>query len=237
MSDEVKKIDEESSESGALTLVNADDLNKESLTLINQIIAEKDLEKTKDLTHLININQNKKTMIRIDKLSGLQDDLVDQFVRRIAEQDIERTKDLTHLFNINQNKKTMIRIDKLSGLQDNLVDQFVKRIAERPDQISTKELMDGLKIVQDIIERGQKQVEGVQQTPLIQFNQQNNSVNIGDGAPQLSKESRDKVKNAVLSLLSGLNTPAPIEVVQEEPPVIFDVTESVEIGEETDDRY
>ena len=194
MSDEVKKIDEElslkSSESGALTLVNADDLNQESLMLINQIIAEKDLEKTKDLTHLFNINQNKKTMIRIDKLSGLQDDLVDQFVRRIA---------------------------------------------ERPDEISNKELMDGIKIVQDIIERGQKQVEGVQQTPLIQFNQQNNSVNIGESAPQLSKESRDKVKNAVLSLLSGLNKPAPVEIVQEEPPVIFDVTESVEIGEETDD--
>lgn len=192
MSDEVKKIDEESSESGALTLVNADDLNKESLTLINQIIAEKDLEKTKDLTHLFNINQNKKTMIRIDKLSGLQDDLVDQFVRRIA---------------------------------------------ERPDEISNKELMDGIKIVQDIIERGQKQVEGVQQTPLIQFNQQNNSVNIGEDTPQLSKESRDKVKNAVLSLLSGLNKPTPVEVVQEEPPVIFDVTESVEVGEETDDWY
>lgn len=192
MSNEVKKIDEESSESGALTLVNADDLNKESLTLINQIIAEKDLEKTKDLTHLFNINQNKKTMIRIDKLSGLQDDLVDQFVRRIA---------------------------------------------ERPDEISNKELMDGIKIVQDIIERGQKQVEGVQQTPLIQFNQQNNSVNIGEDTPQLSKESRDKVKNAVLSLLSGLNKPTPVEVVQEEPPVIFDVTESVEVGEETDDWY
>lgn len=195
MIDEVKNTDsgnelQPSSESGAITLVNADDLNKESLALINQIIAEKDLEKTKDLTHLFNINQNKKTMIRIDKLSGLQDDLVDQFVRRIA---------------------------------------------ERPDEISNKELMDGIKIVQDIIERGQKQVEGVQQTPLIQFNQQNNSVNIGDGAPQLSKESRDKVKNAVLSLLSGLNKPTPVEAVQEEPPVIFDVSENVEIGEETDD--
>lgn len=197
MIDEVKNTDsgselQLSSESGAVTLVNADDLNRESLALINQIIAEKDLEKTKDLTHLFNINQNKKTMIRIDKLSGLQDDLVDQFVRRIA---------------------------------------------ERPDEISNKELMDGIKIVQDIIERGQKQVEGVQQTPLIQFNQQNNSVNIGDGAPQLSKESRDKVKNAVLSLLSGLNKPTPVEAVQEEPPVIFDVSENVEIGEETDDWY
>ena len=197
MIDEVKNTDsgselQLSSESGAVTLVNADDLNRESLALINQIIAEKDLEKTKDLTHLFNINQNKKTMIRIDKLSGLQDDLVDQFVRRIA---------------------------------------------ERPDEISNKELMDGIRIVQDIIERGQKQVEGVQQTPLIQFNQQNNSVNIGDGAPQLSKESRDKVKNAVLSLLSGLNKPTPVEAVQEEPPVIFDVSQNVEIGEETDDWY
>lgn len=149
-----------SSSTTALTTLNTSDLNKESLDLINQIIAESDIEKTKDLTHL---------------------------------------------FNINQNKKTMIRIDKLSGLQDNLVNQFAKRIAERPDEISNKELMDGIKIVQDIIERGQKQVEGVNQTPLIQFNQQNNSVNIGDSGPQLNKESRDRVKNAVLSLLNNIN--------------------------------
>ena len=89
MADEVKqdKITEElqtSSETGALTIVNADDLNRESLELINQLIAEQDIERTKDLTHLFNINQNKKTMIRIDKLSGLQDNLVDQFVKRIA---------------------------------------------------------------------------------------------------------------------------------------------------------
>jgi hypothetical protein len=176
MSDEVKNIDSAdeslptSSETGALTLVNADDLNQESLTLINQIIAEKDIEKTKDLTHL---------------------------------------------FNINQNKKTMIRIDKLSGLQDHLVDQFAKRIEERPDEISNKELMDGIKIVQDIIERGQKQVESVEQTPLIQFNQQNNSVNIGEGGTQLNKESRDRVKNAVLALLGGLNKQAPVEEITE----------------------
>lgn len=194
MSDEVKNINsaedsQTSSESGALTLINAADLNQESLTLINQIIAEKDIEKTKDLTHL---------------------------------------------FNINQNKKTMIRIDKLSGLQDNLVDQFVKRIEERPDEISNKELMDGIKIVQDIIERGQKQVESVEQTPLIQFNQQNNSVNIGEGGAQLNKESRDRVKNAVLALLGGLKTqPVADEVVDAQ---VVDVTENEEIGEEPNDQ-
>lgn len=192
MDEEVKNItgseeDGAQTSSTALTVVNADDLNRESLALINQIIAESDIEKTKDLTHL---------------------------------------------FNINQNKKTMIRIDKLSGLQDNLVDQFARRIAERPDEISNKELMDGIRIVQDIIERGQKQVEGVNQTPLIQFNQQNNSVNIGENGQQLNKESRDRVKNAVLSLLSGLTKPVSSDVIVESP---LDVTETEEVGDETND--
>lgn len=193
MDEDVKNVNTPDEESGqtpstALTVVNADDLNKESLTLINQIIAESDIEKTKDLTHL---------------------------------------------FNINQNKKTMIRIDKLSGLQDHLVDQFARRIAERPDEISNKELMDGIRIVQDIIERGQKQVEGVNQTPLIQFNQQNNSVNIGETGPQLNKESRDRVKNAVLSLLSGLNKPVSSDVIVDAP---LEVSESEEVGDETNDE-
>lgn len=196
MADEVRNTDDleeedaqESVSSTALTAVNAEDLNKESLTLINQIIAESDIEKTKDLTHL---------------------------------------------FNINQNKKTMVRIDKLSGLQDHLVDQFAKRIAERPDEISNKELMDGIRIVQDIIERGQKQVEEVEQTPLIQFNQQNNSVNIGDDSTKLSKESRDRVKNAVLSLLSGLNKPVPVDTSVEDP-IATDLTETEDTGDTTDD--
>lgn len=192
MDEEVKNVtgseeDGAQTSSTALTVVNADDLNRESLALINQIIAESDIEKTKDLTHL---------------------------------------------FNINQNKKTMIRIDKLSGLQDNLVDQFARRIAERPDEISNKELMDGIRIVQDIIERGQKQVEGVNQTPLIQFNQQNNSVNIGENGQQLNKESRDRVKNAVLSLLSGLSKPVSSDVIVDSP---LDVTETEEVGDETND--
>ena len=197
MIDEVRNMDDfeeedtqSSTSSTALTVVNAEDLNKESLTLINQIIAESDIEKTKDLTHL---------------------------------------------FNINQNKKTMIRIDKLSGLQDHLVDQFAKRIAERPDEISNKELMDGIRIVQDIIERGQKQVEGVAQTPLIQFNQQNNSVNIGEDSTQLSKESRDRVKNAVLSLLSGLSKATPTDATIEDP-IVIDLTETEDAGDTADDQ-
>ena len=60
-------------------------LKEESLALLSKIIESQDLQETQDLTQLFNINQNKKTLVRIDRLSDLQDGLVDQFVKRIAE--------------------------------------------------------------------------------------------------------------------------------------------------------
>lgn len=176
MNEETKTEVVESDVSTNLPAVSNKDLNQESLELLTQIIAEKDEDKTRDLTYL---------------------------------------------FNVNQNKKTMVRMDKLSGLQDGLVDQFVKRIAERPDEISNKELMDGLRIVQDIIERGQRQVSGVDQPmPMIQVNQQNTSINVGTEGTELNRESRERVKNAVLGLLNGLaaqTTPQPQTYVEVEP--------------------
>lgn len=144
--------------------------------------------------------------------ADLNQESLELLTQIIAEKDEDKTRDLTYLFNVNQNKKTMVRMDKLSGLQDGLVDQFVKRIAERPDEISNKELMDGLRIVQDIIERGQRQVSGVDQPmPMIQVNQQNTSINVGTEGNELNRESRERVKNAVLGLLSGLTAQAPAQ--------------------------
>lgn len=144
-------------------VVNAPDLNEESLALLNQIIAETDEDKASDLTHL---------------------------------------------FNLNQNKKTMIRVNKLSDLLDTITDQALTRFTKRPDEISNKELFDGLKIVQDLIERGQKQVSGSGERPLIQVNQQTNEVNIGDTTNSLSRDSRERVKSAVLGLLESINATA-----------------------------
>ena len=100
----------------------------------------------------------------------------------------------------------MVRMDKLNELQDKLVAQFSKRVTERPDGISNQELMTALKIVQDIIERGQKQIIGTEEKPLIQINQQTNSVNVGDEAVSLSRESKQRVANVVSDLLKGLGT-------------------------------
>ena len=122
----------------------------------------------------------------------------------IEAEDIDKTKDLTYLFNINQNKKTMVRIDSLSNLQDKLVGLLSNRVTERPDEMSNQEVMQALKVVQDIIERGTKQITGQNEQPLIQINQQTNSVNVGDEAAGLNRDSRDKVRRAIMSILDNV---------------------------------
>ena len=126
----------------------------------------------------------------------------------IAAEDIDKTKDLTYLFNINQNKKTMVRIDSLSNLQDKLVGLLSNRVTERPDEMSNQEVMQALKVVQDIIERGTKQITGQNEQPLIQINQQTNSVNVGDEAAGLNRDSRDKVRRAIMSILDNVKDTA-----------------------------
>ena len=113
----------------------------------------------------------------------------------------------------------MVRVNKLSDLLDTITDQALVRFTSRPDEISNKELFDGLKVVQDLIERGQKQVSGAGETPLIQFNQQNNEVNVG-GAASLSRDSRERVKAAVLGLLSNLNADASEANTNTDPEIV-----------------
>ena len=140
----------------------------------------------------------------------------------IAAEDIDKTKDLTYLFNINQNKKTMVRIDSLSNLQDKLVGLLSNRVTERPDEMSNQEVMQALKVVQDIIERGTKQITGQNEQPLIQINQQTNSVNVGDEAAGLNRDSRDKVRRAIMSILDNVKdtTNTDTEIIEADATVV-----------------
>lgn len=152
----------------------------------------------------------------------------------IAETDEQKSKELTQLFNANQNKKTMVRVNKLSDLLDTITDQALTRFTQRPDEISNKELFDGLKIVQDLIERGQKQVSNAGEAPLIQFNQQNNEVNLGGtSVSNLNRDSRERVKSAVLSLLAGISN---AQEVQEPVPDTCEVIEEEPVNTEDDDN-
>jgi len=144
-------------------------------------------------------------LIELDT-SGLNQESLEIINRIIAEQDVEKTKDLTYLFNINQNKKTMVRVDKLSSLQDVLIDEYTRRLKERPDEISNQEMLQSIKTIHDLIERGTKQVNEVNEQPLITVNQQNNTINVGN-PNDLNRESRKKVSEAVQSILDSLMAP------------------------------
>lgn len=150
----------------------------------------------------------------------------------IAEQDVQKTKDLTYLFNINQNKKTMVRQNKLNELQDILVDEAIDRFSSRPAEISNQELMTGLKTVQDMIEKSQKAVNGVtESTPIITINQQNNEINVAgedSDKKKLTKESRDRVKQAMAAIMASLGQPT----TKLEQPIEAEVIDENTLGED-----
>jgi hypothetical protein len=158
----------------------------------------------KSKTALITIDD--KYALTAEGAESLNKESMELINQIIAENDLEKSKDLTYLFNVNQNKKTLIRINKLSDLMDTMTQQALVRFTNRPDEISNKELMDGLKTIQDLIERGQKQAAGVQEqpAPFIQINQQTNSVNVGSDAKTLNRDSRERVKNVVMDLIKGI---------------------------------
>ena len=128
----------------------------------------------------------------------------------LNEETIESTYEQEQQFNEIQRKKQLARISKLSEVQDMLTDQFYQRISQRPDEISNKEMLDGMKVVQDLMEKNQKHAESVEEIPqLIQINQ--TEVNVGNS---LNRDSRERVKNAVLGLLDSLNKN---QLIPEEP--------------------
>ncbi len=122
--------------------------------------------------------------------------------------DKQKMQAIEQQFNDIQRKKQLARISKLSDVQDMLTDQFYQRISQRPDEISNKEMLDGMKVVQDLMEKNQKHAEVVEEIPqLIQINQ--TEVNVGNN---LNRDSRERVKNAVLGILDSINKAQPAAV-------------------------
>lgn len=122
-------------------------------------------------------------------------------VELTTEKDKQKMQAIEQQFNEIQRKKQLARVSKLSDVQDMLTDQFYKRISQRPDEISNKEMLDGMKVIQDLMEKSQKHVESAEEIPqLIQINQ--TEVNVGNN---LNRDSRERVKNAVLGLLDSIN--------------------------------
>lgn len=123
----------------------------------------------------------------------------------LDEQDINKVKDLTTLFNLNAQKRNVMRVIKMNKLLDDVTDHMMTRFEQRPDNFSNEELLKYMQVTENAIDRANKNLNLVEETPPIQY-QQNNQVNINI-VDTLDRDERDRVLEYVNSVLkNGLNT-------------------------------
>ena len=171
-------------------------------------------ENNKDLQQVSQIDQQPVSIDDLISVIPLDNQTAKVTNELIEEQDLDKVKNLTKLFNLNQAKRNAIRVMKLNSLLDKVSDQMIERFNKKPGEFSNKELLDYMTVVQSTIDRANKSIELVDQTPAIVINQQNNQVNI-DNSPVLDRESRMRVVEAVKGIMNTLNLKNVPEQIQE----------------------
>jgi hypothetical protein len=155
--------------------------------------------------------------VEIDTLA-LEESSINLVQDIIYADNVDELKTLTKLFEINQAKKNALRVIKLNNLLDKVNDQAIERFEKRPYEISNKELLDYMKVVGDEIQRSQETISKIDNSPAIQINQQNNSINVNVGGEKIDRDSKERVIDAVTQLLKAVRSP-----VKEEP-IVIDLT-------------
>lgn len=130
----------------------------------------------------------------------------DLLTKIISEDTPDQFDQLVTLFNLNHTKKQMVRTLTYDQLLDHVMQQMQERVTKRADQFSNKDLLDYLNTMNSAMEKAQKQIQDINTTPMIQFNQQNNIVNVTDNSDSetLDRESRKRVLDAVSSILAKI---------------------------------
>lgn len=123
----------------------------------------------------------------------------------IAETDPDKLRNLYALFNTNQKKKNLLRIIKLNKLLGNIEDEAIERIEKRPDEIDDKQLLDYLQVISNQMDRSQKFVDNIPDEPMIQVNNQTNTVNVNVNGVALDRDSKTKVLDLFNEIMKDLN--------------------------------
>ena len=121
----------------------------------------------------------------------------------VASDDPQKIQDLTALFNINNTKKNAIRIMKLGELWDCASTELLRRVSENPDLHCNDDLVKYLTLAESGMDRASKTLGNVDVSPIIQINQQNNTVNIGK-PDEISRDDRLKVMEVVKNILQNV---------------------------------
>ena len=141
-------------------------------------------------------------LIKKINLTPIDTQTADLAQQILDETDVDKVKDLTNLFNLNAQKRNVVRVLKMHDLLDKVTDQVVTRFEKTPDNFSNEDLIKFMQVTENSIEKANKTLSQVEQTPAIQY-QQNNQVNINIGN-ELDRESRQRVTDTVQAILSKL---------------------------------
>jgi tRNA A37 threonylcarbamoyladenosine modification protein TsaB len=127
----------------------------------------------------------------------------------IAEESPTKLKDLTYLFKVHVAKKNIIRLIKYYDMMDLVNDQTMQRLENRPDEISNKDLITFMTTFLTTIEKTTQSLGTLDDTtPGLVINQQNNEVNINVGTQKLDRDSKERVVDAIKSLMSLISEPS-----------------------------
>lgn len=118
-------------------------------------------------------------------------------------------------FKINDTKKNIFRVNKLNNLLDKVTDEAIARFENRPGEMSNKEVLDYMNIVQNQIERSKDTINSIKDINNLQVNNTVN-VSINDNKPTLDRESKEKIIDFVKNVLMSTSQNDIIDVSTEE---------------------
>lgn len=140
----------------------------------------------------------------------------------------EELKEVTSLFNLNMTKKEMARVLQQDELLDLVLQQAGERLKKRPDELSTKDLIDYMNVFQNNVNKTQAIVDKVESQPMIQIND-NKKVVVSVGG--LDRDSSDNVIDAIKDILKDLNNPQ-----NDSLQTLLDSVKTVDNSNESEDK-
>lgn len=120
--------------------------------------------------------------------------------------------DLTALFNANLAKTEMVRAGRQSDLLDKVIEHAAERIENNADALTDKDILGYMAALQAGLSKSKETFNrDMQANPIVLVNHSEVNVNAsGDG---LDRDSRERVMDAVRSILGQLAVPTPQEAI------------------------
>lgn len=144
------------------------------------------------------------------------DKKTEDIAKQILEEDnIDQVKDLTALFNLNAQKRNVLRVIKMNSLLDKVTNQITDRFEHQPDNFTNEELLKYMQVTEAAIDRANKNLNLIEETPMIQLTQ-NNQVNV-NVAYGIDQEGRERVLDTVNAILKcARNQPIEPQILTDE---------------------